>query len=90
MGPLKGLQIIEMAGIGPAPFCGMVLSDLGANVIRVDRVTAAGSERTIPQKGAGPIPAISIICKPFRGPIKIPYKLRIPRKKVTSKCFQIR
>ena len=43
MGPLKGLQIIEMAGIGPAPFCGMVLSDLGANVIRVDRVTSAGS-----------------------------------------------
>ena len=44
MGPLKGLQIIEMAGIGPAPFCGMVLSDLGANVIRVDRVTSAGSD----------------------------------------------
>jgi len=43
MGPLKGLQIIEMAGIGPAPFCGMVLSDLGANVIRIDRVTSAGS-----------------------------------------------
>ena len=43
MGPLKGLQIIEMAGIGPAPFCGMVLSDLGANVIKVDRVSAAGS-----------------------------------------------
>ena len=43
MGPLKGLQIIEIAGIGPAPFCGMVLSDLGANVIRVDRVTSAGS-----------------------------------------------
>jgi len=43
MGPLKGLQIIEMAGIGPAPFCGMVLSDFGANVIRVDRVTSAGS-----------------------------------------------
>ncbi len=43
MGPLKGLKIIEMAGIGPAPFCGMVLSDLGANVIRIDRVTSAGS-----------------------------------------------
>ena len=43
MGPLKGLRIIEMAGIGPAPFCGMVLSDLGAEVIRIDRVTSAGS-----------------------------------------------
>ncbi|HRD76463.1 MAG TPA: CoA transferase, partial [Hyphomicrobiaceae bacterium] len=37
MGPLKGFKIIEMAGIGPAPFCGMVLADMGAEVIRVDR-----------------------------------------------------
>jgi alpha-methylacyl-CoA racemase len=37
MGPLKGVRIIEMAGIGPAPFCGMMLSDMGAEVIRVDR-----------------------------------------------------
>ena len=29
MGPLKGLKIVEMAGIGPGPFCGMVLADLG-------------------------------------------------------------
>ena len=33
MGPLKGIKIIEMAGIGPGPFCGMVLADLGAEVI---------------------------------------------------------
>jgi alpha-methylacyl-CoA racemase len=37
MGPLKDLRVIEMAGIGPAPFCGMLLSDMGAEVIRVDR-----------------------------------------------------
>ncbi|MGE0517232.1 MAG: CoA transferase, partial [Hyphomicrobiaceae bacterium] len=37
MGPLKGLRIIEMAGIGPAPFCGMMLADMGAEVIRIDR-----------------------------------------------------
>ncbi|WP_022957320.1 CaiB/BaiF CoA transferase family protein [Spongiibacter tropicus] len=36
-GPLKGLKIIEFAGIGPGPFCGMLLSDLGADVIRIDR-----------------------------------------------------
>ena len=42
MGPLKGLKIIEMVGIGPGPFCGMVLADLGAEVIRVDRVSAIG------------------------------------------------
>ncbi len=39
-GPLKGFVIVEIAGIGPAPFCGMVLADLGATVIRVDRVSA--------------------------------------------------
>ena len=36
-GPLAGTRVIEMAGIGPAPFCGMMLADLGAEVIRVDR-----------------------------------------------------
>ena len=43
MGPLKGLKIVEMAGIGPGPFCGMVLADLGAEVIRVDRASAKGT-----------------------------------------------
>ncbi|KAA0595660.1 alpha-methylacyl-CoA racemase [Azospirillum lipoferum] len=37
MGPLKGFRIIEMAGMGPGPFCGMLLSDLGAQVLRVER-----------------------------------------------------
>lgn len=37
MGPLKGLKIIELAGIGPGPFCGMLLADLGAEVVVVDR-----------------------------------------------------
>lgn len=36
-GPLDGLRVIEMVGIGPAPFCGMMLADMGAEVIRVDR-----------------------------------------------------
>ena len=40
MGPLTGVRIIEMAGIGPGPFCGMMLSDMGAEVIRVDRKCA--------------------------------------------------
>ena len=42
MGPLKGIKIIEMAGIGPGPFCGMVLADLGAEVIRIDRASEIG------------------------------------------------
>ena len=37
MGPLKGLTIIEISGIGPGPFAGMSLADMGANVIRVER-----------------------------------------------------
>jgi alpha-methylacyl-CoA racemase len=41
MGPLAGVRIIEMAGIGPAPFAAMMLSDMGAEVVRVDRREAA-------------------------------------------------
>ena len=35
--PLKGIRIVELAGIGPGPFCGMMLADHGAEVIRIDR-----------------------------------------------------
>jgi len=35
---LKGLKVVEMAGLAPAPFCGMILADFGASVVRVDRV----------------------------------------------------
>ncbi len=37
MGPLKGLKVVEMAGLGPGPFCSMMLGDMGADVIRIDR-----------------------------------------------------
>jgi alpha-methylacyl-CoA racemase len=37
-GPLSGLRIVMMAGLGPGPFCGMLLGDLGADVIRIDRI----------------------------------------------------
>ncbi len=37
MGPLSGFRILEIAGLGPAPFCAMLLSDLGAEVVRIDR-----------------------------------------------------
>lgn len=36
-GPLSGVRIVEFGGIGPGPFCGMLLCDLGADVIRIDR-----------------------------------------------------
>lgn len=35
---LKGIKVIELGGLAPAPFCGMVLADFGAKVIRVDKV----------------------------------------------------
>jgi alpha-methylacyl-CoA racemase len=38
MGPLSGVKILEMGGIGPGPFCGMMLSDMGAEVIRIERI----------------------------------------------------
>lgn len=37
VGPLNGVKIIEVGGIGPGPFCGMMLSDMGADIIRVER-----------------------------------------------------
>src|SRR5262245_9738355 len=36
-GPLEGIRVIEIAGIGPGPFCAMLLADLGAEVLRIDR-----------------------------------------------------
>jgi alpha-methylacyl-CoA racemase len=45
MGPLAGYKIIEMAGIGPGPFCAMMLGDMGAEIIRIDR--AIGQTRSI-------------------------------------------
>jgi len=41
-GPLSGLKVVEMAGIGPAPMCAMLMADLGATVIRIDRQQASG------------------------------------------------
>lgn len=44
-GPLSGYRILEFAGIGPGPFCGMVLADLGAEVVRIDRTEGAPGTR---------------------------------------------
>ena len=41
MGPLAGIRVVELAGIGPGPFAAMLLADLGAEVLRVDRPTSA-------------------------------------------------
>ncbi len=46
-GPLTGITIIEFAGIGPGPFCGMILADLGAEIIRIDRASQHGQGNTL-------------------------------------------
>lgn len=49
MGPLQGVTVIEFQGIGPGPFCGMMLSDMGAEVIRIDRAgNVAGIDESEP------------------------------------------
>jgi alpha-methylacyl-CoA racemase len=52
-GPLSGLRIVEFEGIGPGPFCGMLLSDLGADVIRIDgpRSRSGGGAKDVTGRG---------------------------------------
>lgn len=50
MGPLAGLKVIELAGLGPTPFCGMLLGDLGADVLRIDRLSATDLGIEMPTK----------------------------------------
>ncbi len=52
MGPLKGIRILEFAGIGPGPFAAMMLSDMGADVLRLDR---AGSVTNVAGEPPGDI-----------------------------------
>ena len=44
MGPLTGLKIIELQGIGPGPYCGMMLADMGAEITRIDRSSNVGAD----------------------------------------------
>jgi alpha-methylacyl-CoA racemase len=50
MGPLAGIKIIELAGIGPGPFAAMLFADMGATVIRVDRVQKADLGVALPPR----------------------------------------
>jgi alpha-methylacyl-CoA racemase len=53
MGPLHGVRVIEIASLAPAPFGCMVLSDLGADVLRVDRPAGVGGEAVMDPLGRG-------------------------------------
>ncbi len=50
MGPLAGVRIVELAGIGPGPFAAMLLADMGATIIRVDRTQAADLGVALPPR----------------------------------------
>jgi alpha-methylacyl-CoA racemase len=49
-GPLDGFRVVEMGGIGPAPFAGALLGDLGADVLRIDRIAKPGVEPDLPPR----------------------------------------
>jgi alpha-methylacyl-CoA racemase len=52
-GPLEGTRVVEIVGLGPGPFCGMLLADLGADVLRVDRADVArAADRSVPATNA--------------------------------------
>jgi len=52
-GPLAGVRVLEFTGIGPGPFCAMLLSDLGADVLRIDRPGAGSSPNDVTARGRG-------------------------------------
>src|ERR1035438_9239929 len=72
MGPLDGIRVIEIASLAPAPFGCMVLSDLGADVLRVDRPDRAGRQalppvdplargrRAVEEPGQSPRPVVGV------------------------------
>ena len=58
MGPLAGIKVVELPNIGPVQFAGMLLSDLGAEVLRVDRATDVASGRSVAGGNASPFSVI--------------------------------
>ncbi len=49
-GPLKGVKIVEFGGIGPPPMCGMLLADMGADILRIDRTQPSGLGLPVPPR----------------------------------------
>ena len=50
-GPLAGVRVVEFSGIGPGPHCAMLLSDLGAEVLRIDRAGGNGWPNPVVDRG---------------------------------------
>ena len=54
-GPLSGLRVLEFAGLGPGPHCAMLLADLGAEVVRIDRAGGNGWPNPVTDRGRSQI-----------------------------------
>jgi alpha-methylacyl-CoA racemase len=65
MGPLTGIRIIEIEGLGPAPFAGMMFADMGAEVISISRKSAAADAPV-----ANVISERGIYCPEFKRPAR--------------------
>ncbi|ETX06446.1 MAG: hypothetical protein ETSY2_17040, partial [Candidatus Entotheonella gemina] len=50
MGPLSGVKMVEFGGIGPPPMCGMLLADMGADILRIDRTQPSGLGLPVPAR----------------------------------------
>jgi alpha-methylacyl-CoA racemase len=67
-GPLHGVRVVMMGGLGPGPFCGMLLGDLGADVVRVDQVREVDSDVPIDYTVRRNQRSIAVNMKDARGP----------------------
>lgn len=67
-GPLRGVRVVMMGGLGPGPFCGMLLGDLGAEVVRVDQVREVDGELPIDYTVRRNQRSIAVNLKDGRGP----------------------
>ena len=67
-GPLRGVRVVMMGGLGPGPFCGMLLGDLGAEVVRVDQVREVDKELPIDYTVRRNQRSIAVNLKDSRGP----------------------
>jgi alpha-methylacyl-CoA racemase len=67
-GPLHGVRVVMMGGLGPGPFCGMLLGDLGAEMVRVDQVREVDGELPVDYKVRRNQRSIAVNLKDERGP----------------------
>jgi len=83
MGPLEGIKVIEIAGIGPGPFCGMMLADMGAEAIKIEPIDGDRT-RTLLGAGAGFFPMFNRNKKSVALDLRKPAGVEVARKLAVS------